>query len=35
MAQSIGILKIWWRGKYYECVAGSSIKLPGMSNKTQ
>lgn len=35
MAQSIGILKIWWRGKCYECVAGSSIKLPGMSNKTQ
>ena len=35
MAQTVGGLYIWWRGKPYECVDGSTIKLPGWKNNTQ
>lgn len=35
MAQTVGIMTIWWMGVQYECVSGSSIKLPGTKNNTQ
>lgn len=35
MAQTVGIIEIWWKGVQYECVTGSTIKLPGYKNNTQ
>lgn len=35
MAQSVGILTIWWKGVKYDCAKGSSLRLPGMQNVTQ
>ena len=35
MAQSVGILRIWWKGVKYDCTKGSSIRLPTYQNVTQ
>ncbi|NHO33330.1 phage tail tube protein [Acetobacter fallax] len=35
MAESVGVLSIWWLGTQYDCQKGSSIRLPAMRNVTQ
>ncbi|OUJ13100.1 phage tail tube protein, partial [Acetobacter sp. DsW_063] len=35
MADSLGILTIWWLGTRYDCQKGSSLRLPAMKNVTQ
>lgn len=35
MAQSVGIVAIWWNGQKYDCQKGSSLRLSGVRNVTQ
>lgn len=35
MAQSVGILRIWWMGTQYDVIKGSSLRLAGARNVTQ
>ncbi|MFT9382055.1 phage tail tube protein [Gluconobacter sp.] len=35
MAQTIGVVKIWWRGKKYDVQKGVRWRLPGMQNEDQ
>jgi len=35
MAQTIGVVKLWWRGKPYTVAKGVKWRLPGMQNEDQ
>ena len=35
MAATVGIIRIWWKGTQYDCVEGSTVRLPGLVNNTQ